>query len=52
MELEQGFWKKLLINGKEKITPTEEGILLRKHAEEIVTLVEKNEFVSLLDVSE
>lgn len=41
MELEQELGKKLLIRGKRKITLTEDGILLRKRAEEIVTLLEK-----------
>ena len=35
--------KQLLIRGKRKITLTEEGILLRKRAEDIVSLVEKTE---------
>lgn len=43
MELEQELGKKLLIRGKRKITLTEEGILLRKRAEDIVMLVEKTE---------
>ena len=41
MELEQELGKQLLIRGKRKITLTEEGILLRKRAEDIVSLVEK-----------
>lgn len=43
MELEQELGKQLLIRGKRKITLTEEGILLRKRAEDIVSLVEKTE---------
>ena len=43
MELEHELGKTLLIRGKRKITLTEDGILLRKRAEEIVTLVEKTE---------
>ena len=43
MELEKKLGKKLLIRGKKKITLTEEGVLLRKRAEEIVELVEKTE---------
>lgn len=43
MELEKKLGKQLLIRGKRKITLTEEGILLRKRAEEIVELVEKTE---------
>lgn len=41
MELEKKLGKKLLIRGKRKITLTEEGVLLRKRAEEILELVEK-----------
>ena len=40
MELEQELGKQLLIRGKRHITLTEEGVLLRKRAEEI--LVRKN----------
>lgn len=43
MELEQELGKQLLIRGKRKISLTEEGILLRKRAEDIVMLVEKTE---------
>jgi len=43
MELEQELGKTLLIRGKRKITLTEEGVLLRKLAEEIVSLVDKTE---------
>ncbi len=43
MELEQELGKQLLIRGKRKITLTEEGILLRKRADEILTLIEKTE---------
>lgn len=43
MELEQELGKQLLIRGKRKITLTEEGVLLRKRAEEIVQLVNKTE---------
>lgn len=43
MELEQELGKKLFIRGKRKITLTEEGILLRKRADEIVDLLEKTE---------
>ena len=48
MELEQELGKKLLIRGKRKITLTEDGVLLRKRAEEIVALLEKtrNEIAS------
>ena len=44
MELEQEIGKKLLIRGKRKITLTDEGALLRKRAEEILSLVEKTEW--------
>lgn len=43
MELERELGKQLLIRGKRKITLTEEGVLLRKRAEEIVELVDKTE---------
>ena len=43
MELENELGKKLLIRGKRKISLTEDGIILRKRAEEILALVEKTE---------
>lgn len=43
MELEQELGKQLFIRGKRKITLTEDGILLRKRADEILTLCEKTE---------
>ena len=43
MELEQELGKTLLLRGKRKITLTEEGVLLRKRAEEIIELVDKTE---------
>ena len=43
MELEQEVGKQLLIRGKRKIALTEDGVLLRKRADEIVTLMEKAE---------
>lgn len=43
MELEQELGKQLIIRGKRKLSLTEEGILLRKRAEDIVFLVEKTE---------
>lgn len=48
MELEQELGKKLLIRGKRKVTLTQDGILLRKRADEIVSLFEKtkNELTS------
>ena len=42
-ELEDHLQKQLFIRGNRKITLTEEGILLRQRAEEIVSLVEKTE---------
>lgn len=44
MELENEFGKQLLIRGKRKITLTEDGIILRKRAEEILSLMEKTEY--------
>ena len=41
MELEQELGKQLFIRGKRKITLTEEGVLLRKRAGEILMLCEK-----------
>lgn len=41
MDLEDELGKQLLIRGKRKITLTEDGVLLRKRAEEIVSLLEK-----------
>lgn len=43
MELEQELGKQLFIRGKRKITLTEEGVLLRKRADEILMLCEKTE---------
>lgn len=43
MELEQELGKTLFLRGKRKISLTEEGMFLRKRAQEIVTLVEKTE---------
>ena len=43
MELEQEVGKQLLVRGKRKITLTEEGVLLRKRADEIITLLKKTE---------
>ena len=42
-ELENEVGKQLLIRGKRKITLTEDGILLRKRADEIIALLEKTE---------
>ncbi len=41
MDLEQELGRQLLIRGKRRITLTEEGVLLRKRAEEILELVSK-----------
>lgn len=49
MELEKKLGKQLLVRGRRKITLTEEGILLRKRAEEIIALVEKTEQELRLD---
>lgn len=43
MELEEELGKKLLIRGNRKLTLTDEGVLLRKRAEEIIELVQKTE---------
>ena len=40
-ELENEVGKQLLIRGSKKVTLTEEGVLLRKRAEEMVSLMEK-----------
>ncbi len=42
-DLEQEIGKPLLVRGKRKITLTEEGVFLRKHAQEIITLFEKTQ---------
>lgn len=42
-DLEEEFGKQLFIRGNKKITLTEEGILFRKRAEEIIELVDKTE---------
>jgi len=43
MELESELGKTLLLRGKRKITLTEDGVLLRKRAEEIVALLDRTE---------
>lgn len=43
MELEEELGKALFIRGKRKISLTEEGMFLRKRAQEIITMVEKTE---------
>lgn len=52
MELEKKLGKQLLIRGKRKVTLTEEGVLLRKRAEEIVDLVEKTQQEISYDLEE
>ncbi|NCB93025.1 MAG: LysR family transcriptional regulator [Clostridia bacterium] len=42
-DMEKSLGKQLFIRGKRKVTLTEEGILLRKRAEEILDLVKKTE---------
>ncbi len=51
-DLEMELKQKLLIRGKHKITLTQEGMILRKRAEEIVELVEKTEaeFQSITEI--
>lgn len=49
-ELEDEFGKQLFVRGNRKITLTEEGMLLRKRAEEISSLVEKTQLeMNVLD---
>ena len=43
MDLEKELGQKLLVRGKYKVTLTPEGMMLRKRAEEIVSLVEKTQ---------
>ena len=43
MELERELGKTLLVRGRRRVTLTEDGILLRKRAEEIVALVDRTE---------
>ena len=43
MDLEEKIGKKLLIRGNRRITLTEDGMLLRKRAAEILDLVDKTE---------
>ena len=42
-ELEEALGKQLMIRGNRKITLTEEGMLLRKRAEEILELADRTE---------
>ena len=43
MELEEELGKKLFIRGNRRITLTDEGVFLRKRAQEIVDLVDRTE---------
>lgn len=43
MDLENELGKQLFIRGKRRVTLTEEGTLLRKHAEDIIAMLEKAE---------
>ena len=52
MDLEKELGKKLFIRGKRKITLTEDGVLLRKRADEIVELLEKTEREICSDTAE
>ena len=52
MELERELGKPLLIRGKRKLTLTEDGALLRKRAEEIVSLMEKTQQEIASDTAE
>ena len=51
-DLEKELGQKLLKRGKYQVTLTQEGMLLKKRAEEIIEMVEKteNEFKSIKDV--
>lgn len=52
MDMEEALGKKLFIRGNRRITLTEEGMLLRKRAEEIVNLVDKTEAEIMLPQEE
>lgn len=52
MDLEKELGKPLLIRGKRQIMLTEDGVLLRKRAEEIVSLVEKTRQEIVSDAAE
>ena len=43
MDMEEELGKQLLVRGNRRVTLTEEGMMLRKRAEEIIDLVEKTE---------
>lgn len=52
MELEKELGKTLLVRGKRKITLTEDGLLLRKRAEEITALLDKTKQELSTDTSQ
>lgn len=52
MDMEEALGKQLFIRGNRRITLTEEGMLLRKRAEEIVNLVDKTEAEIMLSHEE
>lgn len=52
MELEKELGKTLLVRGKRKITLTEDGVLLRKRAEEITALLDKTKQELSADTSQ
>lgn len=52
MELEKELGKTLLVRGKRKITLTEDGVLLRKRAEEITELLDKTKQELSADTSQ
>lgn len=52
MDMERELGKQLFIRGNRRITLTEEGMLLRKRAEEIVNLVDKTESEIMLSQEE
>lgn len=52
MELEKELGKTLLVRGKRKITLTEDGVLLRKRAEEITALLDKTKQELSTDTSQ
>lgn len=52
MELEKELGKTLLVRGKRKITLTEDGVLLRKRAEEITALMDKTKQELSADTSQ
>ena len=45
-ELEEELGKQLLVRGRRRVTLTDEGMVLRRRAEEILSLVQRTEAVS------